>query len=70
MLMNVLTIVATALTGFAVPTFGYLKYRSYTNTIRHVVDKLGVDGLAKLGLVVPPSNPTRHSPFRRNHKHR
>ncbi len=69
MLMNVLTIVATVLTGFAVPTFGYLKYRSYTNTVRHVVDKLGVDGLAKLGVVVPPSNLTRHLPFRRNQRH-
>lgn len=56
------------LTGFAVPTFGYLKYRAYTNTVRHVVDKLGVDGLEKLRVVVPPSNLARHLPFRRDRK--
>jgi hypothetical protein len=66
MLMNVFTIVASVLTGFVVPTFGYLKYRAYTNTVRHVVDKLGVDGLEKLRVVVPPSDLTRHLPFRRD----
>ena len=65
MLTNVLTILASVLTGFGVPTFGYLKYRAYTNSVRHVVDKLGVDGLEKLGVVTPPQNLTRHLPLRR-----
>ena len=68
MLMNVLAILATVLPGFAVPTFGYLKYRAYTNTVRHVVDKLGVDSLEKLTVVVPPSNLARHLPFGRDQK--
>lgn len=64
MFINVLTIAATLLTGCAVPTFGYLKYRAYTNTVRHVVDKLGVDGLEKLDVVDSPSSPARRAPAR------
>jgi hypothetical protein len=65
MLANVLTIVVSVLTGLAVPAFGYLKYRAYTNTVRDVVDKLGVDGLEKLGVVAPPPNLAQHVPRRR-----
>jgi hypothetical protein len=66
MLTNALAIVASTLAGFAVPTFSYLKYRAYANTVRHVVDKLGRDGLEKLDAVVPPSNSTQHMPLRRD----
>jgi hypothetical protein len=65
MLANILAIVASVLTGFAVPAFGYLKYRAYTSTVRDVVDKLGVDGLEKLGVIAPPSNLTQYVPRRR-----
>lgn len=68
MLINVLTIAVSLLTGVAVPTFGYLKYRAYTNTVRHVVDKIGVHGLEKLSVVVPPSNLARDLPFRLDRK--
>lgn len=69
MLLNVLAIVASVLTGFAVPTFGYLKYRSYMSTVRHVVDKLGVRGLEKLVVVAPPPNLMRHLPLGRRGRH-
>ncbi|WP_410676888.1 hypothetical protein [Amycolatopsis sp. cmx-4-68] len=57
MLTNVLTVAAPALAGLAVSAFGFLKYRAYTRTVRHIVDKLGVDGLKHLDAIVPPSNP-------------
>lgn len=68
MLANVLAIAASVLTGLAVPTFGYLKYRAYMNTVRHIVDKLGVSGLEKVGSVAPPSRLTRELPFGRGER--
>jgi hypothetical protein len=56
MLMNVLSIVACTASGFTVPMFGYLKYRTYMSTVRHIVDTLGVDGLERLTAVAPPSS--------------
>ena len=65
MLANVLAIAASVLTGLAVPTFGYLKYRAYMNTVRHIVDRLGVNGLENIGAVAPPSKVARELPFGR-----
>lgn len=70
MLINVLTIAAYLLTGVAVPTFGYLKYRAYTNTVRYVVEKVGVDGLEKLDVVAPPWNLARNLTLRGDRKRR
>ncbi|GAA3040463.1 hypothetical protein LV79_003722 [Actinokineospora globicatena] len=58
MLTNVSTIGLPTLTGFAVPAFGYLKYRAYLKTAGHVIDKLGVDRLGKLRVIAPPSRRT------------
>jgi hypothetical protein len=68
MLNNILPLVVSVLTGVVVPTFDYLKYRAYTNTVRHVVDKLGVDGLEKLGVTVPPASLARRSTFQTEQK--
>lgn len=44
---------------FAAGLFGYLRYRNYSKLARHVVDKLGVDGLKALDHVAPPSGPAQ-----------
>ncbi|MFD8496008.1 hypothetical protein [Amycolatopsis sp. NPDC059657] len=62
MLTNVLTVAASALAGLAMSAFGFLKYRAYTRTVRHIVDKLGVDGLKSVDAIVPPSNLARPAP--------
>lgn len=58
MLVNVLTVSLTLLPGLAVPTFGYLKYRAYTKTVREVIDKLGVEGLSCVKAITPPPSPS------------
>ena len=68
MLVNVLTIVGSVVAGLAVPAFGYLKYRAYTNTVRHVVDQLGVDGLEKIPVVFPPANLGQQLQYRHDTK--
>jgi hypothetical protein len=64
---NVLAIVLTVLSGVALPAFGYLRYRAYTATVRHVVDRLGVDGLYELDKIAPPDLP-RRLPARRRRR--
>jgi hypothetical protein len=64
MLANILNIAAPALAGLAMSVFSFLKYRAYIRTIQHIVDKLGVDGLKNVDVIVPPSN--RAHPARLN----
>lgn len=50
---------------FATGLLGYLRYRSYTKLMRHVVDKLGVEGLQAAGPITPPVRSLPPLPRRR-----
>ncbi|MER5670956.1 hypothetical protein [Pseudonocardia alni] len=50
---------------FAAGLFSYLRYRSYTKLMRHVVDKLGVEGLQATGPITPPVRSRSSLPRRR-----
>jgi hypothetical protein len=54
MLETLLPAAAGALTLFDGSFFGYLRYRRYTKTIEHIVDKYGVDALPVVRSIKPP----------------
>ncbi|MEU8632781.1 hypothetical protein AB0C38_11470 [Amycolatopsis sp. NPDC048633] len=64
--MNVLTVVASAVPSLTVPAFGFLRYRAYLKTVRHIVDVLGGDGLKMIDTVTPPSSLATQLPLRKN----
>lgn len=45
-----------SLAGVAIPSlFGWMRYREYLRTVRHVVNTLGADGLSHVDAISPPS---------------
>jgi hypothetical protein len=54
MLQTVLSTAGVAFTVFGSGLFGYLRYRRYTKTIEHIVDKYGIEALPVVRSIKPP----------------